>query len=128
VPLIIHAPWRFQHGTRVEELSNLTDILPTVLDLLGYELKGGKYPGYSLLRPLPKDRTLFFSCTNRDKCLASIKGHEKYIHHHGDQPDEFFDLSEDPLEKNNLADERSKEVEERREALLEWRSNVNAAY
>jgi lipoteichoic acid synthase len=128
VPLVIHAPWRFQHGERVEEPSNLTDILPTVLDLLGYELKGGKYPGYSLLRPLPEDRTLFFSCTNRDKCLASIKGYEKYIHHYGDQPDEFFDLSVDPLEKRNLADERAEEAGKRRDELLAWRSRINAMY
>jgi lipoteichoic acid synthase len=121
VPLVIHAPWRFEHGERVEKLSNLTDILPTVLDLLGYELKGGKYPGYSLLRPLPEDRTLFFSCTNRDKGLASIKGYEKYIHHYGDEPDEFFDLSEDPFEKRNLADERAEEARKRRDELLAWR-------
>jgi lipoteichoic acid synthase len=128
IPLIIHAPWRFQHGERVEELANLTDILPTVLDLLGYEVKGGKYPGCSLLRPLPEDRTLFFSCTNRDKCLASIKGYEKYIHHYGDQPDEFFDLSEDPLERRNLADERAEEAGKRRDELLAWRSRINAMY
>jgi arylsulfatase A-like enzyme len=121
VPLVIHAPWRFEHGERVEKLSNLTDILPTVLDLLGYELKGGKYPGYSLLSPLPEDRTLFFSCTNRDKGLASIKGYKKYIHHYGDEPDEFFDLSEDPFEKRNLADERAKEARKRRDELLAWR-------
>jgi lipoteichoic acid synthase len=128
VPLIIHAPWRFQHGERVEELSNLTDILPTVLDLLGYEVRGGKYPGYSLLRPLPEDRTLFFSCTNRDKCLASIKGYEKYIHHYGDEPDEFIDLSVDPLEKRNLGDERAEEARKRRDELLAWRSRINAMY
>ena len=128
VPLIIHAPWRFQHGERVEELSNLTDILPTVLDLLGYEVRGGKYPGYSLLRPLPEDRTLFFSCTNRNKCLASIKGYEKYIHHYGDEPDEFIDLSVDPLEKRNLGDERAEEARKRRDELLAWRSRINAMY
>jgi lipoteichoic acid synthase len=128
IPLIIHAPWRFEHGERVEELANLTDILPTVLDLLGYEVKDGKYPGYSLLRPLPEERTLFFSCTNREKCLASIKGHEKYIHHYGDQPDEFFDLSEDPLEKRNLLDERAAEARKRCDELLAWRSRINAIY
>ena len=128
IPLIIHAPWRFEHGERVEELSNLTDILPTVLDLLGYEVKGGKYPGYSLLRSLPEERTLFFSCTNREKCLASIKGYEKYIHHYGDQPDEFFDLSEDPLEKRNLLDERAEEARKRCDELLAWRSRINAIY
>jgi lipoteichoic acid synthase len=128
IPLIIHAPWRFRHGERVEEQSNLTDILPTVLDLLGYELLGGKYPGYSLLRPLPKERTLFFSCTNRDKCLASLKGYEKYIHHYGDQPDEFFDLSIDPLERHNVADERAGDAVKRRDELLTWRSGISAMY
>jgi arylsulfatase A-like enzyme len=128
IPLIIHAPWMFEHGERVEELANLTDILPTVLDVLGYEVKGGKYPGYSLLRPLPEERTLFFSCTNRDKCLASIKGHKKYIHHYGDQPDEFFDLLEDPLEKRNLLDKRAEEAGKRCQELLAWRSRINAIY
>ena len=114
----------FEDGERSTGPSNLTDVLPTVLDLLGYEVKGGEYPGYSLLRPLPKDRPLMFSCFNRNKGLASIKGFEKYIHHYGDLPDELFDLSKDPLERKNLADERAREVGERRDELLAWRSSV----
>ena len=62
VPLIIHDPKRFQNGERVEGLSNQTDILPTVVEMLGYQVANGEYPGNSLLRPLPKDRTLMFSC------------------------------------------------------------------
>ncbi|MDQ3966616.1 MAG: sulfatase-like hydrolase/transferase [Actinomycetota bacterium] len=131
VPLIIHEPGRFQNGERTEGPSNLTDILPTVLEMLGYEVKNGEYPGYSLLHPLPQDRTLRFACFHnteeKDQCLASIKGSEKYIYHH-DLPDEFFDLSEDPLEQKNLAGERPEEVAERREDLLAWRSEINAMY
>ncbi len=129
VPLIIHDPQRFQNGERVEELSNQTDILPTVLDMLGYEVGNGEYPGYSLLRSLPKERTLMFNCITERKCLASIKGYEKYIHHYDDQPDEVFDLSKDPLEKRNLADQRSEaELDQRRQELLAWRSRINAGY
>jgi lipoteichoic acid synthase len=128
VPLIIHDPKRFHNGERVKGLSNLTDILPTVVEMLGYEIEGGEYPGYSLLHELPKNRTLMFSCFHEKACLASIEGSEKYIYHYGNQPDEFFDLSKDPLERENLAAERGKDVEERRVALLEWRSSVNAAY
>ncbi|HLL38053.1 MAG TPA: sulfatase-like hydrolase/transferase [Rubrobacteraceae bacterium] len=127
VPLLIHAPGWFENGEQVEELSNHTDIMPTVLEMLGYEV-AGEYPGYSLLHEIPEDRTLMFSCFHDKACAASLKGSEKYIYHYGNQPDEFFDLSEDPLEKENLADERDEEVEARREALLEWRSSVNAAY
>jgi arylsulfatase A-like enzyme len=128
VPLLIHAPGMVEGGERMEGLSNLTDILPSVLDLLGYEVVNGEYPGYSLLRPLPEDRTLRFSCFHENQCMASIEGHEKYIYHYGNWPEEFFDLSEDPLEKNNLADERGEEMDERREDLLAWRSRVNALY
>ena len=128
VPFLIHAPGWFENGERVKGLSNLTDILPSVLELLGYEVEDGEYPGYSLLNSIPNDRTLMFSCFHDKACSASLTGTEKYIYHYGNQPDEFFDLAEDPLEKNNLAGERGEEVEERREALLEWRSSINAAY
>ena len=130
VPLIIHAPGLLEGGERVEGLSNHTDILPTVVDLLGYEVKGGKYPGYSLVRALPEeDRTLRLSCFHEEQCLASIKGTQKYIYHYDNQPDELFDLSKDPLEKDNLANEHSKEeMDKRREDLLQWHSSVDATY
>jgi len=129
IPLIIHDPKRFQNGERIEGLSNQTDILPTVVEMLGYEVENGEYPGYSLLRPLPGDRTLRFSCISSRKCLASIKGNEKYIYHYDNQPEEVFNLAEDPLEEHNLADEHTKEqLDKRREDLFQWRSNVNSKY
>ncbi|MDQ3832196.1 MAG: sulfatase-like hydrolase/transferase [Actinomycetota bacterium] len=126
VPLIIHDPKRFQNGERAKGLSSQIDILPTVVDLLGYEVENGEYPGYSLLHPVPEDRTLMFSCISTRRCAASLKGFEKYIHHFGSQPDEVFDLSNDPLEKRNLADEYSKEeLDKRREELFAWRRKVD---
>ncbi|HEX2097526.1 MAG TPA: LTA synthase family protein [Rubrobacteraceae bacterium] len=129
VPLIIHDPKRPQNDERVEGLSNQTDILPTVVEMLGYEVESGDYPGYSLLRPLPEDRILRFSCISSRKCLASLNGDEKYIYHYDNQPEEVFNLSEDPLEKQNLADEYSKEdLDKRREDLFQWLSSVNSKY
>ncbi len=129
VPLLIHASGWFEGGERAKGLSNQTDVVPTVLEMLGYRVENGQYPGYSLLHPLPEDRTLRFSCITERKCLASIKGTEKYIHHYSDQPDEIFDLSEDPLEERNLAGEYSREeIDQRRENLIAWRSGVNAGY
>jgi lipoteichoic acid synthase len=105
VPLLIHAPGWFSSGERVTGLANVTDILPTVLEMLGFEVQNGTYTGYSLLHALPEDRTLMFSCLHKNTCLASIKGARKYIYHYDNQPDELFDLSEDPLEEHNLANE-----------------------
>jgi lipoteichoic acid synthase len=104
------------------------DILPTTVDLLGYEIDGGAYQGSSLLEPLPEDRTLHFSCWAAEQCLASIKDNEKYIYYYDKQPDELFDLSEDPLEQENLAGERQEDMEERRSELLAWRSQIDAVY
>ncbi|MDQ3834838.1 MAG: sulfatase-like hydrolase/transferase, partial [Actinomycetota bacterium] len=129
IPLIIHAPGWFEGGQREGGLSSQIDILPTVLEILGYEVKNGKYPGYSLLHPVPEDRTLMFSCISSFKCLASLKGEEKYVYNYGNQPDEVFNLSKDPLEENNLASLYSKEeLDKRREDLLAWRSKVDSEY
>jgi lipoteichoic acid synthase len=99
------------------------------VEMLGYEVKDGKYPGYSLLHPLPLDRTLRFSCISYRKCLASINGYGKYIYHYRNQPEEFFNLSKDPLERRNLASVPSKkELDDRREDLLAWLSRVDAEY
>ena len=53
----------------------------------------------------------------------------KYIYHYGNQPEEFYDLSEDPRERNNIAGQLPPgELERRREELLEWRSRTAALY
>jgi lipoteichoic acid synthase len=129
VPLVIHAPGWFEDGKRVEGLSNYTDVLPTVLEMLGYEVTDGEYPGYSLLHELPENRTLMFSCISHRECMASINGDEKYIYHYGNQPEEVYDLSEDPLEEHNLADRYSQEeLDRRREDLFQWLSRIDAEY
>ena len=127
IPMMVLDPSR--PAGRIKAPVGELDVLPTVADALGYEVKGGEYPGRSMLDPLPEDRTLKFSCWYENKCLASVKGNKKYIYHFGDRPEEFYDLSEDPLEKDNLADEvPPEELAQRRDELLEWRARADAAY
>ncbi len=128
IPLLIHDPQRFQKGMRVIPPANQLDVMPTVIDLLGYNVGGGTYPGSSLVRPLPMDRAVYASCFYDRTCLASIKKNEKYVYHFGNQDDEYFDLAKDPAEKQNVADDHAEEIERRRESLLAWRSKVNTIY
>jgi phosphoglycerol transferase MdoB-like AlkP superfamily enzyme len=129
IPLLIHDPQRFRNGTRVEGPVNQLDILPTVADLLGYEIQGGLYSGSSLLQPLRADRTLMFSCSGGKGCMASLKGSEKYIDHFDDRPTELFDHAADPEERINLAGERlPDELKQRRTELVAWRAAVRAMY
>lgn len=126
IPLIVHDPQRWKTGKRVGALSNQLDVLPTVLDLLNYRVEGRKYPGYSLLNP-PEDRTLMFNCWYDARCLASLRGSDKYVYHYGKRDEQLFDLEKDPLEKTSLTGSQ-KEREQRRADLFEWRSRVNAGY
>jgi lipoteichoic acid synthase len=127
IPFFIHDPRRPKSGT-IEAPVNELDVLPTVADLLGYEIRGGTYPGSSMLSPL-EERTLMASCYHERTCLASIKGAEKYIYHYGNKGEEFFDLSEDPLEKNNIIEQQDdEEIKALRNHLLAWEAQVRASY
>jgi phosphoglycerol transferase MdoB-like AlkP superfamily enzyme len=129
IPLLVHDPRRFEDGARLKAPVNQLDVLPTVADLLGYEIEGGSYEGSSLLGPLPTNRPLKASCWNESGCLVSIRGTGKYIYHFGSQAEEVFDLSEDPNERRNLAGGYgSGELEKQRTELLEWRARVNSNY
>ncbi len=69
------------------------------------------------------------SCYHERTCLASIKGDEKYIYHYGNRGDEYFDLSEDPYEKNNIIGRQDEEeIQALRNDLLAWEAQVRASY
>jgi phosphoglycerol transferase MdoB-like AlkP superfamily enzyme len=127
IPFFIHDPRRPESGT-IEAPVNELDVLPTVANLLGYEIRGGTYPGSSMLSAL-EERTLMASCYHERTCLASIRGDEKYIYHYGNKGEEFFDLSEDPLEKNNIIERHDdEEIKALRNHLLAWEAQVRASY
>lgn len=126
VPLIIHDPQRFQDGKRLPYLVNQLDILPTVSDMLGFDIRDATYPGRSMLR-LDTHRTMRAHCWYERRCMASIYKNEKFIYHFEQRPDEFFDLGADPLEEKDLA-ESTEGLQQRRSDLITWRARVNALY
>ena len=127
IPLLVHDP-KNPEPMRVEENVNELDVLPTVADMLGYSVEGGEYPGHSMLS-VPKDRTLMSSCYHERTCLASINGDEKYIYSYGNKGEEYYDLSKDPKEQNNIIDGQPEgKIDDLRDGLLTWEARVNASY
>jgi choline-sulfatase len=109
IPLIVHAPARFA-ARRVVQSASLVDILPTLC-----ELAGGK-PG-SFATPLDGKSLAaqLAGQTGRDEVIGEYlaegaiaplimikRERYKFVHSPAD-PDQLYDLAEDPDERRNLA-------------------------
>lgn len=114
VPLIVHAPERFK-PRRVAAAVSLVDILPTLVDL-GSE--GASHPevksdGRSLKGHLAggtgHDEVIgeYTAEGARAPLLMIRRGAMKFVHSPGD-PDQLYDLRQDPLERLNLAGDIAK--------------------
>ncbi|QBR03598.1 choline-sulfatase [Paraburkholderia pallida] len=111
VPLIVHAPKRFA-PRRVASSVSTIDLLPTLVDLAGGTHKTDwpdPVDGRSLVPHLVGDggHDEVFGEYFAEGAIAPIvmirRGAYKFIHTSVD-PDQLFDLSADPLELVNLAD------------------------
>ncbi|WP_230469906.1 LTA synthase family protein [Lujinxingia vulgaris] len=123
VPMMLYAPHNLELAGRIEEPISHIDLLPTLVNLLGFDLSK-RFPGFDI-REIPENRAVFAQCWYERRCMASIRGDDKYIHHFGTQPDERFNLNDDPLEERsviNLHDDNHVRVRE----LVTWRASVNA--
>ena len=112
-PLIFSLPKLLPEGHAVRNQVCNTDIVPTVLDLLGVFTEA-EFDGTSLLRPAedrPEGIYIETVCTLVLHGWAPLFGIRhadgKYIH--APTP-EYYDLSEDPGELDNVLDERIEEV------------------
>jgi choline-sulfatase len=128
VPLIVHAPGLFASG-RVANAVSLADLLPTLTDIAGDgSSNAGPIDGRSLLPHLSRTggHDEVFGEYLAEGVLAPMvmirRGMEKFIHTPTD-PDQYFRLSADPDELNNLATSpahTARVAEFRREIAQRW--------
>lgn len=128
VPLIIKYPGA-PHATVVRDLASQVDILPTVLDSLGYPLPP-KLPGRSLLRApsapvtviaeaFPSAYTANFNPRFSKLVRAEYSGSFKLITGSGLQP-ELYNLASDPQEEHNLYAQDSETGRALEASLQHW--------
>jgi len=123
VPLIVHAPGRFQPRV-VEQAVSLVDLLPTLCDLAG-AAPPEAVDGRSLLPHLRgaggHDEVFGEYCA--EGVVAPMvmirRGRWKFIHAPGD-PDQLYDLDADPDELQNLAASAREAEKFRAEAERRW--------
>ncbi len=124
VPLIFHSPKILPKGRTVSDQVGLIDIMPTVLDLMGFE-KNPDVQGKSFKttlfknKPSPHEYCYFESvAAMMDRNWAPLQGIRteewKYI----DAPiPELYDLKKDPEEENNIIDSNPRIAQRLRKEL-----------
>jgi len=131
VAAVIYNPKHLGGPGRITGQRSHLDLVPTVIELAGLELKKGEFLGQSLLQPVPEERQLFASCWFKRRCLALREGPIKYIYHYGLRPMEVYDVTNDPFDLENLAFSgpyQSALLKEKEEAMLRWHRVVNQQY
>lgn len=119
VPLIVSWPGQFREGSICDELVELTDVAPTLAEVLGTQLAPTN--GRSLVRILrgqqalgrPYVRSEYLDALgtgNSESTPASfgtmyLDGRHKLIRYHNHDLGELFDLLNDPTESQDLWDE-----------------------
>ena len=127
VPALLEWPDRIKAGQITDIPCSTSDYFPTVLDVLGFKMKGQPQPidGVSLLpliygkmvrRPVPigfESKNQVSLTDNRYKIYSSDKG-ETYM---------LFDLLEDPGETKDLAAEKPQILQSMKATLVKWRKS-----
>jgi len=145
VPLIMSWPAGLPRGRRIGELVSLTDVAPTLVDLLGLEpprepmqgtslvpFDGRRYheevfaefgrPHYMLERLRAKFADHDFS--QFDRALQCVRTREYKLIVGSDGTEELYALAEDPLESKDRSIELSEVVQDLRSRLQAWQSSM----
>ena len=128
VPLIVHAPGRFE-PRRVAAAASLLDVTPTLVALAGGDASALDVDGRSLAPQLeggstPDEIVGEYLAEGAVAPIVMIRrGRFKFIHSPSD-PDQLYDLAADPEERENVAaapQQANRLAEFRAEAGRRWR-------
>ncbi|MEA3345573.1 MAG: sulfatase [Chloroflexota bacterium] len=115
VPFMIRFPGGEYGGRRLDALAQFHDVLPTLLDAVGMGSNIETMHGRSLM-PLIRGemesvRDVIITGYHEapDRCVRDREW--SYIRRPDGEPDELYNLIEDPRERNNLIDERPEEAQ-----------------
>ncbi len=133
VPTIAWAPQRFNGGRQIDDLYQMMDIGPTILELAGVEVPSS-FEAISMLpaieeTPGAKGRDCVFAEHGRDgilqgtACVTMARSRDWKLVHFVDEPrGQLFDLAHDPHEVDNLWDDPKADAQKRQlfDVLRQW--------
>ena len=117
-PCFVRYPKEIKPDTKVKRIGAAIDLLPTLANLAGVEIKGGKnLDGQSMAESLrgnaqESDRFLFSAWNGR----ATVRSQKCRMHSSG----ELFDIENDPGERKDVAGDQADVAQLHRSALEQW--------
>lgn len=104
VPAVILAPGMWPGGAQSDRLVSHVDLVPTILDLLGFP-PDARHHGTSILAPDREPQRLFIGASNGPKWVGFLDGDQKFVVNKTTGMREAYDLAVDPDERKNIVDE-----------------------
>jgi arylsulfatase/arylsulfatase A len=145
-PFYVHWPAVVKPGQSSDRIAAHIDVLPTILDACGVEKPAGLRLDGSSLMPLLKGQKV--NWPDRMIIIQSHRGNEPVLYHNfaariqrwkllhasgfgnetfkGEPKFELYDMAADPLEQNDLAQERPEVVEMMRNKYEQWFKDVGS--
>lgn len=114
VPYLVHLPGDKNAGMRSDAVVQFQDTLPTILDLMGSKNDTSAMHGKSFVPVIYGDTNehreaiIIGYYQGIDRCIRSKTW--SYIQRPEDEPDELYNLKEDPKETENLIDKNRSEA------------------
>ncbi len=122
-PLLVRWPGHIPPGTQVPQIAAAIDLLPTLGELTGVPVNGGKpLDGMSLApllqgRRVPWPQRMIFSHWNGN---VSVRTQQYRL----DAADRLYDLEQDPGQQHDLARDRAFEAARLSDAVARWKAEV----
>lgn len=129
VPLLLRLPGLFDGGKTCEDLVELIDLAPTLLEVAGLTAPPDRLQGQSLINSPRKRESVYCeyynSWTHSDAYATMLRTRdEKIVVYHGTDQGEYYDLRSDPDEFDNRFHDPSAEDAVRRMLLRSFDTSV----
>lgn len=137
-PYFIKVPGKTDGGKRVEVPANGTDFYPTILDLVGADLRPAEHEDGVSLRPVIEGGTIedrilvwhypHYGNQGGEPAAMIRSGDWKLIHYYEDGREELYNLAADLEENTDLAAQNPEQVKALSENLFTYLNEVGARF